>query len=147
MENESLVSPVIVSLALRCCTKKKESDGSQTAFLDGNQPDRLCKPIVDHISSRGGKVLTGKPIRSIELNDDSDGIKSLRLDGNERVVADYYVSAMPVDVLKRLIPAKWSQMPYFAQLDELEGIPVINLQVRPHLVCTLQPVSSLELRS
>ena len=92
-------------------------------------------------------MLTGKPIRSIELNDDSDGIKSLRLDGNERVVADYYVSAMPVDVLKRLIPAKWSQMPYFAQLDELEGIPVINLQVRPHLVCTLQPASSLELCS
>ena len=26
-----------------------EADGSQTAFLDGNQPDRLCAPMVQHI--------------------------------------------------------------------------------------------------
>merc|ERR1711966_207497 len=48
-----------------------EADGSQTAFLDGNQPDRLCQPIVNHVSSRGGCVLTGKPVSSIELNADN----------------------------------------------------------------------------
>jgi len=36
---------------------------------------------------------------------------------------------MPVDVVKRLIPEKWSAMPYFRQLNELEGIPVMNLQI------------------
>ena len=49
-------------------------------------------------------------------------------DGTE-VRADEYVSAMPVDVLKRMVPEEWSTMPYFKQLDELEGIPVINLQL------------------
>jgi 15-cis-phytoene desaturase len=34
-----------------------EADGSQTAFLDGNQPDRLCKPMTEHIQARGGQVL------------------------------------------------------------------------------------------
>ena len=45
------------------------------------------------------------------------------------VVADAYISAMPVDVLKRFIPAQWSTMSYFVQLDELEGIPVINRRI------------------
>ena len=89
--------------------------------------------MVDHITARGGQVHTGKPIRSIELNDDNT-VKCLKLDGGEQVTADAYVSAMPVDVLKRLIPSKWSQMPYFGQLSELEGIPVINIQVSREVV-------------
>ncbi len=36
---------------------------------------------------------------------------------------------MPVDVFKRLVPARWSTLPYFRQFDELEGIPVINLHL------------------
>jgi 15-cis-phytoene desaturase len=96
--------------------------------LDGNQPDRLCKPIVDHVSERGGDVHVGKPISSIELNPD-DSVKCLKCADGSEIKADMYVSAMPVDVVKRLIPSKWSTMPYFRQLDELEGIPVINIQI------------------
>ena len=33
-----------------------ETDGLQMAFLDGNQPDRLCAPMVDHDQSGGGDV-------------------------------------------------------------------------------------------
>jgi len=105
-----------------------EADGSQTAFLDGNQPDRLCQPIVDHVTARGGKVLTGKPISSIELNPDNT-VNCLKAADGSEITADIYISAMPVDVVKRLIPSQWSTMPYFRQLDELEGIPVINIQL------------------
>ena len=49
------------------------------------------------------------------------------------VVADAYISAMPVDVLKKFIPEKWSTMPYFVQLDELEGIPVINRRINSRI--------------
>ena len=56
-------------------------------------------------------------------------VKSLKL-ANETTVTDYYyVSVIPVDVLKWLIPTQWSTNPYFRQLDELEGIPVINIQL------------------
>jgi len=106
-----------------------EADGSQTAFIDGNQPDRLCKPMVDHITARGGQVLTGKPIASIEVNPDDNTIQHLILADGTTVEADVYVSAMPVDIIKKLIPKSWSSMPYFRQLSELEGIPVINLQI------------------
>ncbi|CAK0869203.1 unnamed protein product [Prorocentrum cordatum] len=36
---------------------------------------------------------------------------------------------MPVDVFKRFLPRAWSALPFFQQLDELEGIPVINVHL------------------
>lgn len=105
-----------------------EADGSQTAFLDGNQPDRVCEPIVQHVRAVGGDVLTEKPLDRIEVNEDGS-IAKLVLRGGEEVVADEYVSALPVDVLKRVVPEQWSTMPYFMQFNELEGIPVMNLQL------------------
>merc|ERR1719267_289643 len=45
-----------------------EDDGLQMAFLDGNQPDRLCKPMVDHIEARGGKVNMNRPFKEFELD-------------------------------------------------------------------------------
>jgi len=105
-----------------------ETDGSQTAFLDGNQPDRLCKPMKEHIEKNGGEVRLGAIVEEITL-DDTSRVKHLRLRGGEILEADEYVSALPVDVFKRLIPEKWSKMPFFHQLDNLEGIPVINIHL------------------
>mmetsp|Transcript_31767 Transcript_31767/g.48014 ORF Transcript_31767/g.48014 Transcript_31767/m.48014 type:complete len:614 (-) Transcript_31767:80-1921(-) len=105
-----------------------ESNGLQMAFLDGNQPDRLCTPMKDHIEKNGGNVVMNSPIKEIMTNDDGT-IKHLLLRSGEKIVADEYVSAMPVDIVKRMIPEKWQQMPYFRQFDELEGIPVINLHM------------------
>lgn len=105
-----------------------ESNGLQMAFLDGNQPDRLCEPMKQHIEARGGKVVMEAPIRSIVTNEDGT-VDHLLLRSGEKVVADEYVSAMPVDIVKRMIPKNWQNMPYFRQFDELEGIPVINLHM------------------
>jgi 15-cis-phytoene desaturase len=105
-----------------------ESNGLQMAFLDGNQPDRLCEPMKQHIEAGGGKIITSCPIQQIVTNDDGS-IKHLLLRNGQKVVADEYVSAMPVDIVKRMIPKNWQNMPYFRQFDELEGIPVINLHM------------------
>eukprot|EP00986_Skeletonema_menzelii_P012436 scaffold6877_cov135-Skeletonema_menzelii.AAC.2 len=105
-----------------------EADGSQTAFLDGNPTERICEPIKNYVESTGGKVICSSPVTQIHLNDDST-VKALQLKDGTHVEADYYVSAVPVDVLKRLVPAKWSTDPFFRQIDELEGIPVINIQI------------------
>jgi 15-cis-phytoene desaturase len=106
-----------------------EADGSQTAFLDGNPPERVCQPIKEFIESNGGKVVCTSPVLEILLNDGDSKVKGLRLANGTTITADYYVSAVPVDVFKRLIPARWSTDPFFRQLDELEGIPVINIQL------------------
>ena len=40
-------------------------------------------------------------------------VRHLQLRNGETLKADEYVSALPVDVLKRLLPKKWSAMPFF----------------------------------
>ena len=66
------------------------------AFLDGNQPERLCAPMVDHIEARGGKVHLNSRFREFVLSEDGTKVEGLRMRGGEVVTADEYVSAMPV---------------------------------------------------
>ena len=40
-----------------------EDNGLQMAFLDGNQPDRLCEPMKKHIEARGGEVRSPADLR------------------------------------------------------------------------------------
>eukprot|EP00978_Attheya_sp_CCMP212_P043912 scaffold294920_cov59-Attheya_sp.AAC.2 len=105
-----------------------ESNGLQMAFLDGNQPDRVCAPMRDHIEARGGQVMLNSPVKEIVTNEDGT-VNHLLMRSGEKVVADEYISAMPVDIVRRMIPKRWANMPYFRQFDELEGIPVINLHM------------------
>jgi len=105
-----------------------EDNGLQMAFLDGNQPERLCEPMKQSIEKNGGKVHVSSPCKEIVTNEDGT-VKHLLMRDGSTVVADEYVSAMPVDIFKRFIPKTWSTMPFFRQVDELEGIPVINLHM------------------
>ena len=105
-----------------------ESNGLQMAFLDGNQPDRLCEPMKQHIEKGGGEIVMNTPVKEIVTNEDGT-VNHLLMRSGEKIEADEYISAMPVDIVKRMIPKKWQQMPYFRQFDELEGIPVINLHM------------------
>ena len=49
----------------------------------------------------------------------------------ESVTADLYVSAMPVDIVKKLMPEPWYNMPsgFFSRMDKLVGVPVINIHI------------------
>lgn len=105
-----------------------EDNGLQMAFLDGNQPERLCAPMKEYIEARGGSVLTEAAVKEIVTNDDGT-VKHLLMRSGAKIVADEYISAMPVDIMKRFVPEAWSTMPYFQQMEELEGIPVINLHM------------------
>ena len=106
-----------------------EDNGLRMAFLDGNQPERLCQPMVDYIEARGGKVVMNKPIKEIVVNEKDNSVEYLLMRNGEKIVADEYISAVPVDIMKRMTPKPWSTMPYFKQMEELEGIPVINLHL------------------
>lgn len=64
------------------------------AFLDGMPPERLCQPIVESFSSRGGSVRLDARVRAFELNDDGD-VAGFRLTDGSLVTGDVYVSAMP----------------------------------------------------
>ncbi|MBW4418009.1 MAG: 15-cis-phytoene desaturase [Myxacorys californica WJT36-NPBG1] len=111
----------------------QERYGSKIAFLDGSPTERLCQPIVDYFSDRGGEVHLNKPLKQILLDDDGT-VKGFLIRGingaeDEVITADLYVSAMSVDVMKVLMPQPWKAMEFFQKLDGLEGVPVINLHL------------------
>lgn len=109
----------------------QETDGSKIAFLDGNPTDRLCDPLKDYIEARGGVVRTDAPVQKILTLSESYGhqVAGLLLKGEEVVVGDYYISAMPVDAIKKLTPNVWRDDPYFSKMMGLKGVPVINIHI------------------
>ncbi|MGE5659734.1 MAG: 15-cis-phytoene desaturase [Actinomycetota bacterium] len=125
------ISSTVVLTALNRFLQEK--NGSKMAFLDGSPTERLCQPMVDYIVARGGEVRLNAPIKEFLLNDDGTVrgflIRGLNGAADEVLTADVYVSAMPVDPLKVMLPAAWRKMDYFQKLDGLEGVPVINLHL------------------
>ncbi len=125
------ISSTVVLTALNRFLQEK--NGSKMAFLDGNPPERLCQPMVEHIESKGGEVHLESPLWEIELNADGSvaGFRIGGVAGKEpyTLTADAYVSAMPVDPFKLLLPEPWKQMPFFSKLDGLRGVPVINIHL------------------
>lgn len=111
----------------------QERYGSKIAFLDGSPTERMCQPMADYITARGGQIRTNAPLKEIVLNDDGTVkhflIRGLNGSPDEILTADIYVSAMSVDVVKVLLPKPWKQMEFFQKLEGLEGVPVINLHL------------------
>tara|TARA_Y100001968_G_scaffold161383_1_gene147608 strand:+ start:4532 stop:5920 length:1389 start_codon:yes stop_codon:yes gene_type:complete len=109
----------------------QEKNGSKMAFLDGAPPERLCQPIVDHIKNIGGDVILNSPLKQINLNQEGNVSNFLIGQGSEtkQIDADAFVSAMPVDIFKSMIPKQWESLPIFKKLDGLNGVPVINIHL------------------
>ncbi|MCY3654237.1 MAG: 15-cis-phytoene desaturase [Cyanobacteria bacterium MAG IRC1_bin_28] len=122
------ISATVVLTALNRFLQEKH--GSRMAFLDGAPPERLCQPLVDHICAHGGAVKLNAPLRTIALSPDGQ-VAGFGMGGTDRpsIVADAYVSALPVDVLKLLLPEPWRQLHLFAKLAGLQGVPVINVHL------------------
>jgi 15-cis-phytoene desaturase len=129
--NPDEISATILLTALNRFLQEK--NGSKMAFLDGAPTERLCEPMVEYIRDRGGEVRLNAPLKEILLNDDGT-VRGFLLRGvngaeDEIFEADLYLSAMPVDPFKVMLPQPWRSMPFFEKLNGLEGVPVINLHL------------------
>ncbi|MBD2523971.1 15-cis-phytoene desaturase [Nostoc sp. FACHB-133] len=129
--NPDEVSATILLTALNRFLQERY--GSKIAFLDGSPTERLCSPIVDYITERGGEVRLNAPLKEILLNADGTVkgylIRGLNGAEDEVITADSYVSAISVDPLKVMLPKPWKLMEFFQKLEGLEGVPVINLHL------------------
>ncbi len=111
--NPDELSATVVLTALNSFLHERH--GSKMAFLDGPPNVRMCQPIVEHIEQNGGAVFLNKPIRRIILKGDGS-VNILETQLGEMVHADVYVSTMPVDPLKLMMPQEWKSMPYFQKV-------------------------------
>ena len=111
----------------------QERYGSKVAFLDGSPTERLCQPLADYITERGGEIRMNAALKKIEV-DEAGNVTSFVLRGldgapDEELQADAFVSALSVDPLKTMLPKPWQEMEFFQKIKRLEGVEVINVHL------------------
>lgn len=106
------------------------------AFLANSTGYRIGIPTVsladlyegcrNNLISRGGEVRLRATIRELEI---SDGVISgVAFESGEALRADYYVSAVPQDVLLELLPAEMAaREPKFENLKQLKTSPITGV--------------------
>jgi 15-cis-phytoene desaturase len=124
--NPDELSMVCVLIALNRFLQERH--GSKMAFLDGAPPERLCKPLVEYFSGKGGEVHFNARLKKFVTGGDG-GVTGFELADGRVIEGDLFVSAMSVDILKRLLPEPWKDIPYFSKLNKLVGLPVINVHI------------------
>jgi squalene-associated FAD-dependent desaturase len=106
------------------------------AFLANRTGYRIGVPTVpladlydgckDNLISRGGEVRLRATIRGLEITDGA--IAGVAFESGEVLRADYYVAAVPQDVLLELLPAKvTASQPIFENLKQLKTSPIIGV--------------------
>ena len=103
-------------------------DASCMGFLKGSPQDHLINPLYEYSGSRGVEFLPGKAAEEL-LYEDGE-IQGVRLSNGEILGADYYLCALPVHNLNKVLPVKLkSEKPFFSDLEKLQGVPVISVQI------------------
>ncbi len=87
----------------------------------------LYAPCIDYIERRGGRVVLDQGVAGISTH--GGRVASVSLQDGSSVEAGAYLSALPFDVLCRLLPAGHASNPYFAILSGLSVSPITAVHV------------------
>jgi len=103
-------------------------DSSCMGFLKGSPQEYLHDPLVDYSTRKGADFQSQVAVD--ELLFDGTEIRGVQLRNGEILDADYYVTALPIHDLGKVLPASLKQHDrFFGDLDRLEGVPVISVQI------------------
>jgi 15-cis-phytoene desaturase len=103
-------------------------DSSCMGFLKGAPQEYLHQPLLDYCQQRGAVFQNQTAVD--ELLFDGTEIRGVQLRNGEILDADYYVAALPIHNLLKVLPASLkSHDRFFGNLDRLEGVPVISVQL------------------
>ena len=103
-------------------------NASCMGFLKGAPQEYLHQPLIDYSASRGAQFKTNVVVE--ELLFDGTDIKVVQLRNGEISTADYYLCALPIHDLNKVLPDTLKQHdPFFGRLEKLEGVPVISVQI------------------
>lgn len=111
----------------------RQNSASKIGFLKGSPDEHLTAPIAEDIIKRGGKISKGLKLEEVKLGE-QDKIQSLIfVDENSNKIetsADYYVFALPIHNLKKVMPSAWKEKhDYFSGLNQIESVPVVTLHL------------------
>ena len=97
-------------------------------FLKGSPQEYLHQPLMEYSQQKGAVFQNHSPVD--ELLFDGKSIRGVQLRNGEILDADYYLSALPVHNLCKVLPPSLKKHDrFFGDLDRLEGVPVISVQI------------------
>jgi uncharacterized protein with NAD-binding domain and iron-sulfur cluster len=95
--------------------------------VDGLLPS-IGGPAREHLLNRGGRLMLGSPVKRMLI--DSYRMSGVELASGELVTGDLWVSALPPDILRRVLPEDVVKaVPVFSRLAGLETSPIINIHL------------------
>ncbi|NTU54447.1 MAG: NAD(P)-binding protein [Chlorobiaceae bacterium] len=103
-------------------------DSSCMGFLKGSPQEYLHQPLVEHSRQKGAVFQNHSAVE--ELLFDGERIRGVQLRNGEILDADYYITALPIHDLCKVLPLSLKRYDqFFGNLDNLEGVPVISVQL------------------
>lgn len=106
-----------------------EKQAPMMALVKGSPDTNIWRPLIGQIESRGGRVELGRKVIGIEHDQAANRVTGFLLDDGSTVSGDAYISAMPVHSLRKVLPDSLRALPYFDNLKQLKGTPVITMQL------------------
>ena len=85
------------------------------------------EPAARYIEERGGGLVMGTAATSIQI--DQGKVQGIEVAGGSLFVADYYVSALPFDILTQLLPTEVAQDSFFSRASKLDFAPIVGVHL------------------
>ncbi len=99
----------------------------KVGFARGGLGEIYVRRAVDYIKERGGKVLSGVGVKSIGVK--NKAVLNVTPSKGRNMRADVYVSALPYEVLRRVLPEEVYRYQYFRNLWRFEEAPSLSAMV------------------
>ncbi len=99
----------------------------RTGTFRGGMTEVMINPLANWIRNRGGSIHVGSPVKSIRYN--QNRISGFELRNGHTLVGDVYVSALPLEVFKNMIPPDVQTLPYFRKIKAIETVPATSIQL------------------
>ncbi|MBI4337808.1 MAG: FAD-dependent oxidoreductase [Chloroflexi bacterium] len=80
-----------------------------------------------YVQEHGGKLSLDAQVNGLAV--ENGRVTAAELAGGQRLQGDVFISALPWDVLPRLLPPAWAEHPFFASAKGLEAAPIVGIHV------------------
>lgn len=106
----------------------RQNHASRMGFLNGSPADKFTGPFVRHLKEKGATMRAGTGVKRVHTGE-GRRVMAVELTDGELVRGDEFIFALPIHKLNQLIPRDWLDEPYFRNLSQFEGVPVISVQM------------------
>ncbi|MGB0387649.1 MAG: FAD-dependent oxidoreductase [Ardenticatenaceae bacterium] len=106
----------------------RQNKASRMGFLKGSPAEYFTGPFVRYLEQAGATIRGNAAVKRVHTGS-GRRIMAVELQNGDLVRGDEFIFALPVHKLNQLVPNEWHNEPYFRNLSQFEGVPVISVQM------------------